>query len=579
MAVQDRFDTPIAYNPDGNGGEGELVPNAVFEVYAVDDVSFTTPLAVFEPASGAAIPTLRSSSIGVLPQFAVAGSPSEVVLKSGSFATRLQSRFGVLTEAGFDPEAVAVAVAAAPTAVAARDAALAAQAAAEAVPVSNDGIVKALVEDTDSETAAALSAKIAGAIEVELPEAGAPLFDPLNEARRLFQDRARFDLEQFAKRATAAWSDGNSWFVQGITKDRTRLIATKTDDVAGLAIGHSDDDGLTWTLDENLPVANAKRIGDLVVLDNGEIVVCALNAAPSGPYRSYIYKSSGFAANPATATFSLVFSTPFAQQNTSPTSQYRGFAYDGAARIMGVWYDKKTDNSGGVPNDAGVRARLSTDRGDTWTEVFNLHTFLTALGVNTLASGYHVHSCAYDPIWDAWWISYGDFTGSAGESGIVYSLDNGATWEIAYRGTGPWQSVSIYPMLDYILLMGDGGASSGVNRIARGDSRGEIGALSKGYAPPFMTAIGHKGQDALAPGHWVLLTMSQITGTDRLSRLMATADGKKFFELYVDSTYTVSGVSGFRYVVGPTASGKLVATSVSDGRYAGTSSLLTVQVP
>lgn len=162
MTIQDKFDAPIAYNPTGGDeGEGVLVPSSEFQVYAVDDVSFTTPLAVTDPSSGVTISPLRSSSIGVLPDFRVAGDPSEVVLKSGSFVTVLMSRFGIFTEAGWDPVLAADAVAAAGVAEAARDAAVVAQEAAEAVPLSNDGIVESLIQDPDSATAGALSATIA----------------------------------------------------------------------------------------------------------------------------------------------------------------------------------------------------------------------------------------------------------------------------------------------------------------------------------------------------------------------------------------------------------------------------------
>lgn len=142
MALQDYFESPIAYNPDAD----VLVTGATFQVFAVDDVGFATPLTVTEPTSGAVIPTLSSSSIGVLPSFRVAGDPGQIILKSGSFATLLSSRYGALAEAGFDPEAVALAVAAGPEAVAARDAAVAAQAAVEADDAGLDVIRPMLVD-------------------------------------------------------------------------------------------------------------------------------------------------------------------------------------------------------------------------------------------------------------------------------------------------------------------------------------------------------------------------------------------------------------------------------------------------
>lgn len=146
MPVIDYFDSLIAYNPDTS----ELVSGATFQVFAPDDSAYATPLAVTDPASGANITTLSSSSVGVLPDFRVAGDPAQVVLKSGAFVTLLTSRLGVLTAAGFDPDAVAAANAAAPLAEAARDAAIAAREAAEAVPTTTDGLMVSVAANRES---------------------------------------------------------------------------------------------------------------------------------------------------------------------------------------------------------------------------------------------------------------------------------------------------------------------------------------------------------------------------------------------------------------------------------------------
>ena len=98
--MTDYFEFPVAYNPDGNSGQGELVAGATFLVYAEDDASFTTPLPVTDPVSGAAIVPLKSSAVGVLPSFSVAGDPETVILKSGSFTTKLISMRGRQGEPG-----------------------------------------------------------------------------------------------------------------------------------------------------------------------------------------------------------------------------------------------------------------------------------------------------------------------------------------------------------------------------------------------------------------------------------------------------------------------------------------------
>jgi hypothetical protein len=115
MALEDLYDSQIAYNPDTE----ELVTGAAFQVFAADDSAYATPLPLTDPASGAGIPTLRSSNIGVLPSFRVAGDPPQVILKSGSFVTQLTSKFGAVLAAGLDPDTVAAAIAAATAAQAA----------------------------------------------------------------------------------------------------------------------------------------------------------------------------------------------------------------------------------------------------------------------------------------------------------------------------------------------------------------------------------------------------------------------------------------------------------------------------
>jgi len=93
----DAFSTQFAYDPETE----QLVKGATFEVFAVDDTSYSTPLAVTDPVSGAAINPLKSTSnTGALPQFRVEGDPEEVILKSGTFVTRLQSDYGRRGPAG-----------------------------------------------------------------------------------------------------------------------------------------------------------------------------------------------------------------------------------------------------------------------------------------------------------------------------------------------------------------------------------------------------------------------------------------------------------------------------------------------
>lgn len=86
--------SPIAVNP----ADGSLIGGATFTVHAPDDTSFSTPLTVTDPVSGAAINPLRSNSNGTLPAFKVAGDLPRVRIKSGGFVTELVSLDGLVSQ-------------------------------------------------------------------------------------------------------------------------------------------------------------------------------------------------------------------------------------------------------------------------------------------------------------------------------------------------------------------------------------------------------------------------------------------------------------------------------------------------
>ncbi|MBN9209368.1 MAG: hypothetical protein J0H96_11980 [Microbacterium ginsengisoli] len=169
MTLQDYFPAPTAYSPDTN----LLVAGAQFKVYAVDDTAFTTALAVTSPTSGAAINPLESNSVGILPDFAVVGAPAQVLLKSGSFVTKLTSAYGAailaVAAAGLDPEVVAAAAAAGETVPALVEQA---QAAAESVAPGQPNGTATL--DATSKVPAAQIPMAAIAASAELSAAFAP---------------------------------------------------------------------------------------------------------------------------------------------------------------------------------------------------------------------------------------------------------------------------------------------------------------------------------------------------------------------------------------------------------------------
>ncbi|MBM3716235.1 MAG: hypothetical protein FJW64_10995, partial [Actinobacteria bacterium] len=168
MSLVDYFQTPFAYNPLTN----TLVTDAAFTVHLPTDTGFTSPLAVREPDSGAAITDLRSNSVGALPEFAVANEPPQVILRSGVFTTILTSVYGAVRAAGLDPETVQKAITAgsdskvnleqaklaAGEAVVARDE-------AKAVGNTNDTIIAGRLRDKTSQSYKELSGTIGAVTE------------------------------------------------------------------------------------------------------------------------------------------------------------------------------------------------------------------------------------------------------------------------------------------------------------------------------------------------------------------------------------------------------------------------------
>jgi hypothetical protein len=171
----DSFAQPIAYNPDTE----KLVADAEFTVHLPDDLSFANPLTVRDPVSDVPISPLRANAVGVLPDFRVPGDPPQVLLKSGSFVTKVTSVFGAVIAAGLAPAVVAEAIAARAAAQSSADAAgvsatnaagsatVASEAAAraEAVPATTDAIMASIIADPESEASARIAETIAGGFD------------------------------------------------------------------------------------------------------------------------------------------------------------------------------------------------------------------------------------------------------------------------------------------------------------------------------------------------------------------------------------------------------------------------------
>lgn len=381
---------------------------------------------------------------------------------------------------------------------------------------------------------------------------------------------------------TAVWSDPNGWQVRALSKDGKTVLGFKHTTATTSDLGTSTDDGATYTVRHSFA-----QLGEAILtLDTGELLV----VTRIDSQRSEIWATAGWVTDPATATWTRVRQAPTSTLGTYPSGRYGGLTQDGKGNVWAADYGKKTNEFGAGlgPAQTAVRVIHSADRGQTYREIFRLDQWLTARGIDPAAAGYHLHGCAYDPYLPGrLWVTFGDYYNvTTGECGLIYSDNPTATtpvWNVLYLGSqqvgGNFQAVNVIPMRSALVLQADGNPAA-IYRVPRLPG-GTFGPVGVGYLATNATGspiAGGATWQAPYPGAPLLLPISQsVTTAGSLSRLVATADGLRFHELHLDTAQTtITAFGGLWSVVGPTASGKIVATSTADGRYAVNRSTLTI---
>lgn len=232
-------------------------------------------------------------------------------------------------------------------------------------------------------------------------------------------------------------------------------------------IVRSVDDGMTWTVLYTHP--NVTSIRGVWFLPDGEVAYSDESASVGG---SKLYKSTGWAENPATATWSPVLSVSQKGNLQVHPAWGLSFAPKGHVReglVVATEYGGH-GSAADIPSEIGKVWR-SWDYGATWEVVFILGE---QVGVNSQ----HMHAVAYDPWFDTIIITYGDANSGAGsKSRISYTEDVTApraamTWQHIFdSGTvAHYQAVTIHPTESCILLGGDG-YPCGVWRVPRREGR------------------------------------------------------------------------------------------------------------
>jgi hypothetical protein len=192
-------------------------------------------------------------------------------------------------------------------------------------------------------------------------------------------------------------------------------------------------DGVTWTTVATAPGA-AMRI---LWCADGEVLVLT----------GEVYRSSGWATNPATATWAKVVTKSAPAGPGIPQSHFDG---DGTKFIAAEYSDTDRTQSRYV--------WISTNQGVSWSVVYDDRASDDPTG--TLS---HRHGVAYDPWEDRFWRSEGHDT----FRGLYYSDNDGSTWTLMGGAFQPDAAPFSILATDDGLVCGSDSADGGLYGVAR----------------------------------------------------------------------------------------------------------------
>lgn len=335
----------------------------------------------------------------------------------------------------------------------------------------------------------------------------------------------------------------------------------------GGPLRQSRDQGRTWEIIHQFSGQSLELVEPLA---NGEILVATSGTVEGVSSTRRIYVSDGYdPANPTATTWvhKLTGSAQFVKWVDWSVSQHGPIVLLAEYGPKGgmVW------GSGTEPIPEGENARyvhLSLDHGQTWTQIFDLNTFMVSRGQDTTLR--HIHGIAWDPYWDRIWLSFGDSMGGNGSNGVIYSDNLGSTWEVAYHSAEVdtpegWQVVGIQPMKDCILFAGDM-TPAGVMRL---DREGGKHRTTWNFEEAWNYGSSHKilchaiRHYETGRGEVVLFGFSR-EGTASPSMIVGTRDGIHW-DLIWESADAAS--PGFRFMAGPTLTGELVVAINRNGSW------------
>lgn len=317
----------------------------------------------------------------------------------------------------------------------------------------------------------------------------------------------------------------------------------------------------TWIVNTTA-VAGSQGIESITELADGELLILS-----RGFTNMFIQRTTGWATNPATATYSTAFQTA---AGTTNGGVYFGHQWSAGSNGVVVAADSGSQNSGSTDNGA-TKVYLSTDGGANFTTILNLFTYAQNKGVT--ANGIHCHAVAYDEAWDRIWLCYGDDTGNglsiagAGNTQILYSDDRGATWQ-SLPAFDTWTSPTTGYGQRYNIAINDAAivfTADVTNPVGMMVMR-RLGYRQLGNAEVIFPHPGlngrptRAGKSGTAAGYaFAGTTTNSVAAGSYLSPMLLSPDLLNYQQIAVSLTTTASGNLGFLRALGPTLNGKLVA--------------------
>lgn len=382
---------------------------------------------------------------------------------------------------------------------------------------------------------------------------------------------------------TPTFTDGLGWKIWGATKDRSVVFGSK-----GLTVGTSADNGATFTVRNTF----GKTVDGATLNDNGELLVSLFQGGAPGE----VWLSTGWTANPATATWAKVLQIPSGANGTQIRTDYSGISapWGCGGIVVATEYGSHTNELGaGNAFFAAVRSYVSTDNGATFRQIFRLDQQMTAKGYDVDACPFHLHGGCYDPYWDRIWLTAGDGPfQAAGTQSIWYSDDwrnTTPTWTMVPNSdvtanptqSGVYQSTSIVAM-EKAILLGTDGVPAGIFRIPRRGYRvmGPIEAahVIDGSTNSSISVIGHAfWRVDGSPETGAFIPLRQ-TGAQPFTRVVYTTDGCTFRDVAIDAAPpSATSFGGFASAFLTTAK-HLVGTSTGNGRNAGSGGMTRYEI-